>query len=224
MEALRLSALPRLRIGFVALLSLLALATASAPALAGNQPHPALDAIASRVAGRPVTVQCESSQTDWNVTIAAIEGSPSRAGGYVRGVDSSVVYLSPTECLPLHRALSAGYRRAGIYPLTSAIFTLAHEAVHLRGITDEGVTECTALPLVTELAVGHFGVPRTVTQTSTRIVQKWVERRVQGTSKRIRVAVAVTTRTRVPNPDLALIQETAVELHRGRSAEYQGDC
>jgi hypothetical protein len=201
-----------------------ALAAAAAPARAGDQPHPTLDAAASEVAGRPVTVRCENSQTEWTATVAAIPGSPPRAGGYVHGVDSSVAYLAPSECLPLHHALSTGYKRAGIYPLTSALLTLAHEAVHLRGIADEGVAECTALPLVPELAVKYFGVPRTVTRTSRRILKKWVHRDVRGKRTRVRVSVTVRTSSEIPNPDLAVIQETALELHRGRAAEYQGDC
>jgi hypothetical protein len=206
------------------LVSTLVLAATVGPARAGNQPHPTLDAVASEVAGRPVTVRCENSEGEWTATVAAIAGSPPRAGGYVHGVDSTVVYLAPSECLPLHHALSADYKRAGIYPLTSSLLTLAHEAVHLRGITDEGVAECTALPLVPELAVKYFGVPRSVTQTSKRIVQKWVYRRVKGKRTRVRVSVAVKTSVQIPNPDLGVIEETALELHRGRSAEYQGNC
>ena len=135
-----------------------------------------------------------------------------------------MVYLSPSECLPLHDALSTGYKRAGVYPLASAILTLAHEAVHLRGITYEGVTECTALPLVTDLAVRYFAIPAVITQTTRRIVQRWVWRKVNGTRKRVRVAVTVLTRADVANPDIALIGETALALHRGRSVEYQGNC
>ena len=204
--------------------SVLALAAAAAPARAGDQPHPTLDAAASEVAGRPVLVRCENSETEWTATIAAIPGSPPRAGGYVHSVDSSVVYLAPSECLPLHHALNASYKRPGIYSLTSALLTLAHEAVHLRGITDEGVVECTALPLVPELAVKYFGVPRTVAKTSTRVVQKWVYRKVKGKRTRTRVSVVVKTSSQIPNPDLVVIEETALELHRGRSAAYQGNC
>lgn len=51
----------------------------------------------------------------------------------------------PETCHTLTLAVTGRARDAGVMPLGSSILTLLHEAYHLRGETDEGVTDCAAL-------------------------------------------------------------------------------
>jgi hypothetical protein len=103
---------------------------------------------------------------------------------------------------------------------SSALLTLAHEAVHQRGVTDEGVTDCTALPLVPGLATKFFGIPATVEQTVT--ATKTIVVRIGKRSKRVRVSYAKTKS--VPNPYLTKLEADAVRWHRLGGPAYQGNC
>jgi hypothetical protein len=89
---------------------------------------------ASRIAAKPVTIRCDSA--------GDYVGAVQHADG-VAAVGGSLAYLTPERCLDL-------YRLAFEYQVTwsqtaRAIAVLAHEAWHLRGISDEGTTECYAL-------------------------------------------------------------------------------
>ena len=79
----------------------------------------------------------------------------------------------------------------GTYYAASAIVTIAHEAVHQRGIADEGLTDCTALPLVAGLAVKYFGITETATERY--LVPKTIKRTVT-------VRTTVQAARTVPNP------------------------
>lgn len=59
-------------------------------------------------------------------------------------------------CNPLLKAL----RRESIYQpaLAAVIAILTHEAIHLRGERDEGVTECAAMHEMPRVAVVYFHV------------------------------------------------------------------
>ena len=112
----------------------------------------------------------------------------------------------------------------GTYYAASAIVTLAHEAVHQRGIADEGLTDCTALPLVAGLAVKYFGITETVTERY--LVPKTIKRTVTVAKKKKTVTVRTTvqaTRT-VPNPWFQQLKVDTVSWHKAKPAEYQGNC
>jgi hypothetical protein len=89
---------------------------------------------ASRIAGKPVTIRCDESGRH--------VGAVQHADG-VATVGGDLAYLTPERCLDL-------YRLAFEDEVTSsrtarALAVLAHEAWHLRGVADEGTTECYAL-------------------------------------------------------------------------------
>lgn len=89
---------------------------------------------ASRIAGKPVTIRCDESRD--------YVGAVQHADG-VAIVGGDRAYLTPEICHDL-------YRLAFESEVTSsqtgrALAVLAHEAWHLRGVGDEGTTECYAM-------------------------------------------------------------------------------
>ena len=202
-------------------LAVLAVAIHAGVANAENQSNPVFDQIASDVAGKPVTVYCED---DWYPWIKSFE-EDGLNGTFVTGFtfpDTPIVFVSPRQCetlWALHERQSVGTCYAA-----SAIFTLAHEAVHQRGIADEGLTDCTALPLVAGLAVKYFGITETVTERY--LVPKTIKRTVMVAKKKKTVTVRTTvqaTRT-VPNPWFQQLKVDTVSWHKAKPAEYQGNC
>lgn len=89
---------------------------------------------ASRVAGKPVTIRCDEA--------GDYVGAVQHADG-VALVGGNVAYLTPERCLDLYRLAFKGEVRSS--RTARAIAVLAHEAWHLRGVSDEGTTECYAL-------------------------------------------------------------------------------
>jgi hypothetical protein len=206
---------------------LAALLAATSTAQAANQPHPTLDAIASEVAGRPVTVWCETDEGEW---LALTKG---RTGvtGFARFGDT-IAYVAPSRCGALHAGLAG---TATLFDLGRSLLVLLHESLHLRGIRDEGETDCTALGLVKTYAVRYFGFAELATEE--RVVERWVrvKRRVwvKRDGRRVRVArwvrVRRTTTVTVRVPSLALenLYAVALQEHRGSAAtrpEYAGFC
>jgi hypothetical protein len=95
---------------------------------------------ASRVAAKPVTIRCDESGK--NV------GAVQHADG-VATVGGDLAYLTPERCLDLYRLAFKGEVRSS--RTGSALAVLAHETWHLRGIADEGTTECYALQTGVEM-------------------------------------------------------------------------
>jgi hypothetical protein len=95
---------------------------------------------ASLVAAKPVTIRCDESGN----YVGAIQ----HADG-VAVVGGEFAYLTPERCLDLYRLAFKGEVRSNQTGL--AIAVLAHEAWHLRGVSDEGVTECYAVQSGVEL-------------------------------------------------------------------------
>jgi len=89
---------------------------------------------ASRVAGKPVTIRCDESGDH--------VGAVQHADG-VAIVGGNLAYLTPERCLDLYRLAFKGEVRTNRTALAVAV--LAHESWHLRGVSDEGTTECYAL-------------------------------------------------------------------------------
>ena len=95
---------------------------------------------AARIAGKPVSIRCDES--------GAHVGVVQHADG-VAAVGGELAYLTPERCLDLYRLAFEG---GGASSRTArAIAVLAHEAWHLRGVRDEGATECFALQSGVEL-------------------------------------------------------------------------
>ncbi len=101
----------------------------------------------SRIARRPVIVQCDRDY--------AFTGARSDALG-VAFPGRGIAFLDPAICRAIDD-LRVGHHvaddRAG-----EAILVLAHEAVHLGGELDEGVTECRALQVGVDLG-RRLGLP-----------------------------------------------------------------
>jgi hypothetical protein len=89
---------------------------------------------ASRVAAKPVTIRCDEA--------GDYVGAVQHADG-VAAVGGDLAYLTPERCLDLYRLAFKDEVRSN--RTARAIAVLAHEAWHLRGVSDEGTTECYAL-------------------------------------------------------------------------------
>jgi hypothetical protein len=89
---------------------------------------------ASRVAAKPVTIRCDEA--------GDYVGAVQHADG-VAAVGGTLAYLTPERCLDLYRLAFKGEIRSN--QTGRALAVLAHEAWHLRGVSDEGTTECYAL-------------------------------------------------------------------------------
>jgi hypothetical protein len=89
---------------------------------------------ASRVAEKPVAIRCDVS--------GDYVGAVQHADG-VAVVGGDLAYLTPERCLDLYRLAFKGEVRSS--RTGRALAVLAHEAWHLRGVADEGTTECYAL-------------------------------------------------------------------------------
>lgn len=107
-----------------------------------------LAAVASDLAGRKVGVRCPSFLS----SLADTHGEAGRVQFDDAGRPADHTELSPQSCKALRHIQSVdftcldrgncGYRE---FKVAWAAHTLAHEAFHLRGLEDEGVTECYAL-------------------------------------------------------------------------------
>jgi hypothetical protein len=86
---------------------------------------------ASRIAAKPVTIRCDESGN--------YVGAVQHADG-VAAVGGELAYLTPERCLDLYRL--AFKREVRFNQTARALAVLSHEAWHLRGISDEGITEC----------------------------------------------------------------------------------
>jgi hypothetical protein len=95
---------------------------------------------ASRIAGKSVSIECDESGRH----VGAVQHAD---GAAVVGGD--LAYLTPDRCLDLYRL---GFEGEVTSSRTArALAVLAHEAWHLRGVADEGTTECYALQTAVEL-------------------------------------------------------------------------
>lgn len=95
---------------------------------------------ASRIAEKPVTIHCDES--------GDYVGAVQHADG-VAAVGGNFAYLTPQRCLDLYRL--AFKNEVTSSQTARALAVLAHEAWHLRGVRDEGTTECYALQAGVEI-------------------------------------------------------------------------
>ena len=89
---------------------------------------------ASRIAEKPVRIRCDES--------GEYVGAVQHADG-VAQVGGDLAYLTPERCLDLYRLAFDGEVTGS--QTARGIAVLAHEAWHLRGEPNEGITECYAL-------------------------------------------------------------------------------
>lgn len=89
---------------------------------------------ASLIAEKPVTIRCDEERAH----VGVVQGAEG-----VAWVGGALAYLTPERCYDLYRLAFRGDITSSRTAL--AVVVLAHEAWHLRGVGDEGVTECYAL-------------------------------------------------------------------------------
>jgi hypothetical protein len=95
---------------------------------------------ASLIAAKPVTIRCDESGDH--------VGAVQHADG-VAALGGDLAYLTTERCLDLYRLAFKGEIRSN--RTGRALAVLAHEAWHLRGVSDEGTTQCYALQTGVEL-------------------------------------------------------------------------
>lgn len=128
--------------------------------------------IASVLAGRPVGVRCPGFVGG----LVDVRGEAGRVSFDAAGHPADYTDLSPDTCHALAnfartdfsclRSHSCGYRE---FRVAWAAHTLAHESFHLRGYSDEGVTECYALQN-TAFVAARLGA----TRHTAAALQRWV--------------------------------------------------
>jgi hypothetical protein len=89
---------------------------------------------ASRIAEKPVRIRCDES--------GEFVGAVQHADG-VAAVGGDLAYLTPERCLDLYRLAFEDESRGS--QTGRALAVLGHETWHLRGVRDEGTTECYGL-------------------------------------------------------------------------------
>jgi hypothetical protein len=99
-----------------------------------EQAEARFSAEASRIAGHPVTIRCDTSGRH----VGAVQHSDG-----IAEVGGRIAYLTPDRCLDLYRLTYED--RVSDSQTGRSIAVLAHEAWHLRGVRNEAVTECYAL-------------------------------------------------------------------------------
>jgi hypothetical protein len=131
-----------------------------------------LAAVASELAGRKVAIHCPGFLS----SLVDTHGEAGRVRFDENGHPADHADLSPQTCKELRHldrvdfscvdTGDCGYRE---FKAAWAAHTLAHEAFHLRGFQDEGVTECYALQN-TAFVAEQLGVPT----AHARKLQHWV--------------------------------------------------
>lgn len=117
---------------------------ATAPAHADS---PQLDALATQLAGKPVTVSCFAPDDVYQGYVNAVS--------YNLGITwefDTVIHLDGEQCGALQNILTPGpttlrwlHTRQGNYRTGNALLTLTHEATHIAlASVDEALVECTA--------------------------------------------------------------------------------
>ena len=201
----------------IVVVALIALALASASAATAADWHLArLDAVASSVAGHSVSVYCEDSRAEWVDIERALGSDGDSIAGFMWGPGEDpignvdTVYIEPSACRALHVYSANGWgttrgaNDAGLLPLGMAGLTLVHEAVHQRGIDDEGQTECTAYQMMPKLWTSQFGVKPKI----------WTWRKM---GKRM-------VHRFVANPTYTRLMTWTQADHNGLPAEYRTGC
>lgn len=177
----------------------------TAPAEGAVPPAERINAIATKVAGKPVSVVCSFDAEAWDEKVRQVSLGQ-RRGTSVDGyayAGTTQAHLGPQACIPLYNVLTYGISYAGVGPSAFGLLTLLHEAMHLRGLRDEAATDCAALG-VFKSYVGALGVSATVSKP-TNVKGRYVLKRVV-------------------NPIIRALQQAAVRHHNNRPAEYQGGC
>jgi hypothetical protein len=204
------------------LLAIVLLVTCVSTAQAANAPNARLNAASTEVAGKPATVWCESDEAAWTALLNEFQ-----VIGFTTGepwgfavFQTSTAYLHPDVCLTLRAVINAGAPSDWLVHMSWALHAFLHESVHLRGIRDEGITDCIALSLHRRYAVSLLGIPETVTYSWVTYKRRRVKVRGKWRWKRVPVRHKVV----VPNPQLDELQQEVEAIHRIAPPPYNRDC
>jgi hypothetical protein len=128
--------------------------------------------VASSLVGHRVGVHCPSLFKK----LVSVNGEAGTVRFDDNGRPASYTDLSPETCDALRNlggvdwsclaTASCGYKQ---FQVAWALHTLAHESFHLRGISEEAVTECYAMQTTAAVAVA-LGIP----STRAAQIQRWV--------------------------------------------------
>lgn len=134
-----------------------------------------LASIAGDLAGRRVAVRCPS----FLASLVDVRGEAGRVQFDASGRPANRTDLSPQTCKALRHLRNVDFtclERGGCgfkqFNAAWAAHTLAHEAFHLRGFQDEGVTECYGLQN-TAFVAERLGVPTRQAEE----LQAWIYKR-----------------------------------------------
>lgn len=130
---------------------------------------------ASRVAAKPVTIRCDEA--------GDYVGAVQHADG-VAAVGGELAYLTPERCLDLYRLAFKGEVRFN--QTGRALAVLAHEAWHLRGVSDEGMTECYAFQSGVEIGQ-RLGLS---TETARRMMRRQLIENANRSGARLEYRIA----------------------------------
>lgn len=171
-----------------------------------------LNNIASHLSGHSVTVQGYLDDRQW---VALLDSKGDTAGDVTAFTvpGTPVIYLGPrvyAEVIGL-----ADGENMGAFLSSEGILTLAHEAAHQAGITDEGAADCKALSEIKQTAI-QFGIPAKIRHTYIG------HKRIRIGRKHIRIPVL--KHKTVLNPFLSKLQKDAMRWHVSRGPTYQGSC
>lgn len=216
-----------------------------------------LDQIADDIVGTSdMVVASENDPTEWASFFPPGIDSQNVLGFVILGDPSffHVIFLSPDVDQVFASWLSSGTTAGNEYQFAVAAMSLVHESFHWRlGSGDESTVNACALKYLPTYLSTEFGVPATITQTTSQQVPvtttttravthvKYVAKRVKvhgkWTTKRVRVTtttyVPVTTTTYetqtvttdLPNPEFQAIVGDANDFYTHQPPPYNaGTC
>jgi hypothetical protein len=132
-------------------------AAAAPPPVSWFYEAKALEPAARYVARKPVQVFCAKTPGGWQSFTKANFDQPGTSEHGFAEPGGNVMYVDADTCPPL---LAARTGQPGVHRalLAATLVTFTHEAVHLQGEVDEGVTACDAMQDVPGIAVRFFRV------------------------------------------------------------------
>lgn len=131
---------------------------------AANYNDTRLDAVATAIAGHPVTVTCADTTRDWVADEDAAHLT-FEADGYTFVGGQPIIWLAPRVCATLEALLAHPAAQVGPYWVALAVKTILHESTHQSGVLDERTTDCKALAILPTW-LPKFGIAAKVAQAS----------------------------------------------------------
>lgn len=116
-----------------------------------------LEPVVQFVAGKPGAVLCATSDAQWNAEKASRGLAGTNAWGFT-DLPTGTIYLYPNGCRILRAEIKGQKITAPLTLKAGFAETLVHESIHVSGIVNEGVTECTAMHHLPAVLVKFFHV------------------------------------------------------------------